>query len=93
MNMLSIYEANIFQTLCFMFSCKISITPNILMIYTDKNLLTNTHCTPLEPHLNHTIDESILNLSKVSMDFIYGIRFSPNAPQQQISNRLRCLKP
>ena len=30
MNILNVYETKIFQVLCFMFNCKIGITPSVL---------------------------------------------------------------
>ena len=52
---------------------KIRIKPIVFLIYTDQNLLTNTHCVPLEPYLSHTIKDSIQNLSQVFTYLIYGI--------------------
>ena len=82
MNILSVYETNIFQTLCLMLNCRTSIiTLNVFLIYTNQKLLPNTHWAPFEPYLSHTIEEGILNLSSVFVVFLCGIRFSPKAPQ------------
>ena len=56
MNILSVYETNIFQTRCFMFNSKIGITPSV---FPDRNRpkVTNTHCTPFESYLSYNIEE------------------------------------